>query len=95
MAFANRVMHPVKEIGEYADDYMFLRAFLAECGEANWRPQHISRRRVARNRIWPVLTICLARFGISPQGYEPSWSAIVAEGCSEAETGTNLVPRRR
>jgi hypothetical protein len=33
----NRVMHPVKEIGGYEEDYKFLRAFLADCDEANWR----------------------------------------------------------
>lgn len=33
----NRVMHPVKDIGDYEEDYLFVRAFLADCDEENWR----------------------------------------------------------
>lgn len=33
----NKVMHPVKDIGEYEEDYLFARAFLADCDEGNWQ----------------------------------------------------------
>jgi hypothetical protein len=33
----NRVMHPVKDIGEYEEDYLFTRVFLTDCNETNWQ----------------------------------------------------------
>jgi hypothetical protein len=36
-AICNKVMHPVKGIGEYKEDYTFVRSFLEECNRTHWR----------------------------------------------------------